>query len=686
MGILFTEEKRKASLSASMARNVARRADIGEIPPVVDMERRMSCNDNLLKFGYTYFSGLLPRSPSPMLIEYIRRMQVTFMEGGRMGIAIPRGYGKSMWAKIGLIWAAVYGWSDFSVIFGATQPHADAIIAEIRFFLETYEILMEDFPEVCYPIKCIDGKIQRLAGQTYLGERTRMVLSVDEIVMPTIPGSKASGAIIIGRGITSGFLGLVRGGKRPKIALLDDVQTRESAESMVQTLTREKIVQGGVLGLGGHDRPISVLMTCTVIKIGDLSDRYMDPDLHPEFFGIRKGMVKAWPDKRIADHHWEEYAALWKMDQRNGDESRTLANEYYRNNRIEMDAGSLVEDDELFDKRYEQSAIQHAYNCKLTLGESAFQAEMQNSPIRDTNISYEIDSKIVLSRLNGYKRFATSPNHTMVFAFADVGYDKIRWCVTAFSKMQSGMIIDYGQYPERGILVPKNSTDFDQKRLVIKGLMAVHEILDKIVIVTPQGKVCPIKAWGVDRGFQPESVHYFANNTRSRFSILPQKGYSSTQYKPYGKDMVGEPGNNCHVTESKYGQMLSVHVSFFKELVQRGFLVEPQSPGSCSLWGSSISTHMEMAEHICSEILTDKATGNNGVTFYKWDMRPGTKNHLFDALVGTYGLASWFRVFKDIDRSIHENVVGGGKQVVTKPPVKREKRVCTVKLEEFYET
>ena len=71
--------------------------------------------------------------------------------------------------------------------------------------------------------------------------------------MPSIPDSKASGAIIKVAGIT----GRIRGMKykradgqtvRPSLVVLDDPQTDESARSLSQCATRERILAGAVLG------------------------------------------------------------------------------------------------------------------------------------------------------------------------------------------------------------------------------------------------------------------------------------------------------------------------------------------------------------------------------------------------------------------------------------------------------
>ena len=58
-----------------------------------------------------------------------------------------------------------------------------------------------------YPIQCLDGIANRCSGQLYKGQRTHIGWTAREIVLPTMPGSRASGAIIKVAGIT----GRIRG-------------------------------------------------------------------------------------------------------------------------------------------------------------------------------------------------------------------------------------------------------------------------------------------------------------------------------------------------------------------------------------------------------------------------------------------------------------------------------------------
>ena len=121
------------------------------------------------------------------------------------------------------------------------------MLESIKTELDGNELLAEDFPEVCHPIRCLDGIANRCSGQLYQGERTHIGWTAKDIVLPTIPGSKASGAIIKVAGIT----GRIRGMKfkradgqsvRPSLVVIDDPQTDESARSLSQCATRESIL------------------------------------------------------------------------------------------------------------------------------------------------------------------------------------------------------------------------------------------------------------------------------------------------------------------------------------------------------------------------------------------------------------------------------------------------------------
>src|SRR5690606_26679792 len=168
------------------------------------------------------------------------------------------------------------------------------------------------FPEVCHPIRSLEGIANRCGGQLCQGERTHIGWTATEVILPTIAGSAAAGAIIKVAGIT----GRIRGMKfkrpdgktvRPSLVILDDPQTDESARSLSQCANRERIIAGAVLGLAGPGKKISGIMPCTVIRPGDMADRVLDRDQHPEWNGERTRLVDAFPTN---EKLWDEYALI----------------------------------------------------------------------------------------------------------------------------------------------------------------------------------------------------------------------------------------------------------------------------------------------------------------------------------------------------------------------------------------
>ena len=676
---------RRASVAQRVREFMMRQAEVGPVPMVMDHSRRAACALDLERFGYTYLAGRdlplgeTPRAASPILREYIRRLQTIMLAGGSLAVALPRGYAKTAWAVIAAIWGSLYGHADYIVLLAANDPKAKQLLSNVRHAIETSELLLQDFPAVCHPVRALEGNVQRCFSQAVDGRRTRIEWGVHWIVMPSVEDSPASGNIIAAYSIDSGFHGLVRHGRRPKVAILDDVQTEQTAKSPSATADLEHVVQVGVMGLGGHDRPISILMACTCIQEGDLSDRFLDTALHPEFAGIRMRVVLAWPERQDL---WDHYAELWRDDQRNGHPHLPQAGAYYAANREAMDQGAELSDPDLYDHRiltdppaapipYELSAIQHAWNERLRRGEDAYFSQIENAPRRARGSGYDLATATVAGRLNGLDRRALPPGARALACFVDVNEAAgLRWALVAIGRSMVGAVVDYGRFPARGRLCPPNLADLDAKRRVYDALAHLLRDIEALNL--------PIRCLGIDRGYMPDIIHLFARNARARFPILPCWGFGSTRYRPEGKHTVGQPGHYCHLSESPNGQFLAVQADYWREVVQRAFLAEPLAPGSLSLWGRGATAHMPFAENITAEVLADKAIGATG-TFWKWHHRPGAENHWLDATVGCFAILAWFRFLDPVQglASISTNAAS----LASRPRKYRETRKAKVSVE-----
>ena len=267
-------------------------------------------------------------------------------------------------------------------------------------------------------------------------------------MLPTIPGSPASGAIIKVAGIT----GRIRGMKykradgqtvRPSLVVLDDPQTDESARSLSQCATRESILAGAVLGLAGPGKKISGVMPCTVIRPGDMADNILDRDKHPEWNGERTKMVYCVPDEREALGASTPRSVPRACGPNGG---LADATEFYRQHREAMDDGAVI----AWPERYnhdELSAIQHAMNLKLQ-DEAAFFAEYQNEPLpEDTADDDELTADQIAGKINRLQRGEVPIGCNHLTMFVDVQANLLFYVVAAWEDDFTGYVIDYGTYP-----------------------------------------------------------------------------------------------------------------------------------------------------------------------------------------------------------------------------------------------
>ncbi|MBI5866077.1 MAG: phage portal protein, partial [Planctomycetes bacterium] len=288
--------------------------DIGELPAVVHADRKERAATDFRFFCEQYFPQTFHLPWSPDHLKVIAKIEQAVLEGGLFAMAMPHGSGKTSLCEIACVWALVFGHREFVALIGSDEEHAANMLDSIKVELETNDALLDDFPEVVYPIRALEGIHQRAAGQLYQGKQTHIGWTAKEIVLPTMPGSRASGSIISVAGIT----GRIRGMKhkrvdgtsvRPSLVLIDDPQTDESARSPSQCVTRERILSGAILGLAGPGRKIAGLMTLTVVRPDDLADRILDREKHPQWQGERTKMVYAFPTDEAL---WARYAELWR--------------------------------------------------------------------------------------------------------------------------------------------------------------------------------------------------------------------------------------------------------------------------------------------------------------------------------------------------------------------------------------
>ena len=420
------EDKKNAARNRNLAMAMAGR-DIGELPNVVDPERKKKCERDFRLFCKEYFPELFALEWSPDHLKVIKKVEQAVLHGGLFAMALPRGSGKSTITEVAAIWAMLYGHREFVVLIGATESAALELLDSLMTELEVNERLAEDFPEVTFPIRQLDGIANRCAGQLYHGERTRITWTSNEIVLPTIKGSKASGVVVRVAGIT----GRIRGMKykrpdgrsvRPSLVVIDDPQTSESAGSLEQTRKRIRVLAGDILGLAGPGQKISGIMPCTIIRPGDMADIILNRQTHPDWNGERTKMVYSFPKNMKL---WEQYAEI-RAEALRTEGNIQQATDFYAKHRAEMDEGAKVSWEARFNPD-EISALQHAMNLKLQ-DEVAFMSEYQNDPLPEDVGGEEIMSiDAICQKINGlpHNKVPLACNHVTTF----IGLVRFLFCI-----------------------------------------------------------------------------------------------------------------------------------------------------------------------------------------------------------------------------------------------------------------
>ncbi len=632
--------------------------DIGDLPPVADPARRARAGKDFRYFCETYFGQTFHLNWSDDHLKVIAKIEQAVLEGGLFAMAMPRGSGKTSLCEVACLWALLYGHREFVALIGSDEEHAAGMLESIKAELENSEILGADFPEVCHPIRSLEGIHQRASGQLYQGKQTHIGWTAREIVLPTISGSVASGAIIRVAGIT----GRIRGMKhkrvdgvsvRPSLVLIDDPQTDESARSPSQCANRERILAGAILGLAGPGRKIAGLMTLTVVRPDDLADRILDRDKHPQWQGERTKMVYSFP---AADRLWAEYARL-RAEGLKADRGGAEATAYYKTHRAEMDAGAVIAWPERFNHD-ELSAVQHAMNLRLQ-NEAAFFAEYQNEPLPEVAVADDLlSTDQIAAKVDGHARGLVPLGCSHLTMFVDVQGKALFYLVAAWEDDFTGHVIDYGTEPDQKqayftLRDIKRTLGAASPRAGVEG--AIYGGLERLIEQTAarewrrdDGALVRIDRCLIDAnwGSSTDVVYQFCRQSPHASVLTPSHGRyvgaSSLPFSDYKRKRGERVGLNWRVpvvTGKRAVRHVLFDTNFWKSFVHARLAVPMGDPGGLSLFGQKPEHHRLLAEHLTSEYRV--RTEGRGRTVDEWKLRvEGLDNHWLDCMVGCAVAAS----------------------------------------------
>jgi hypothetical protein len=643
--------------------------DIGPIPPVADPDRKAACRRDLKLYCETYYPRTFRDPWCPDHLRLIIKLQTAALAGIDQAFAMPRGTGKSVICERTVIWSTGYGHHLFVMLLCANEKLSEKSLIKIQAELEQNPLLLADFPEICYPIACLERIAQRAKGQTCLGQPTYLQWSGEQIILPVIAGSPASGAVICVAGLQEAIRGSsiyhppTGGIIRPTLVIPDDPQTRDSARSEEERRKRLQIITSDLRGLAGPGESISIVVPCTVIEPGDVADELLDREKHPEFRGERCKLLYEFP-KHL--ELWDEYDAVRRRcfksaDDRPIDDAAELfreCNEFYAAHRAKMDAGARVAWPERH-KPHELSALQHAMNLYLT-DPAMFYTEYQNDPQAALDQDDEVlTADQIAAQLSGLDRYRIPEGCQYVTAFIDVHKRVLYYALAAWTPHFDGWLIDYGTFPKQrqAHFTERTARPTLQEKYPGKGLEgALHAGIEQLAndlfslkLTRDDGAKLAINLCLIDSGWKPDSIFRYCVQSPYETRVAPSLGRpigpdekQLSRCKPRKGEHIGQEWT-IPAVHGRQVRQVQFDTYFWKSFFHRRLATAIGDRGSLSIFGQvrhgrPSDDHHFFAQHLTAEY-SSPLTGRRTVDV--WKMKPGhSQNHWFDAAVGCTVAAS----------------------------------------------
>jgi len=619
------------------------------IPECKNPSRREACLADPPRFLVTYMPRKFRVKMGRLHNSLIDAIHERALSGGKKAVAAPRGKGKSTIVKGMNVYLVAAELVRFIVPICATTKLAGRIYADFRREWASNDLLLEDFPEICAPVRALEGAPQRAARQHIDGHLTHINWSsTDFLRLPRVPGnaneylrhlgaewSPYGGVKMTFVGFDAAFRGLNIDDDRPDYLAIDDPETRESARHQGQIDDRIEIVERDIEGLEGGDRPIAMTMITTVQNTYSLSAQFTDPEQRPAWEGERYGLVESWPDNMTL---WDDYTALRREGQIAGDRHGMKAVEFYLANREAMDAGVVMLAEnfkEVVTKDGRQavySAIQEAFNKIADTNMSAFNAEYQNNPDPEEGPEeFALKPGRVAVQLSGLDRGEVPGCDAFSFVGIDIGKYKSHWVKIRITKEAVAWITDYGIAETHGLT--KHSSEKATELAIRESL---REFADTEVFSRQSPLLCL-----VDSGDYTDAVYDFCIESGSPF--YPAKGMPMERFKMKKKSAEFEPfleayAHNITDSQRRSIWLYIINGEYWKKWGQERFLVDPfiddtRIPGSVALFDpphGDRKYHLHFARHMVSES-EQMVPVNNKVNKRVWIVHDKANNHWLDA-------------------------------------------------------
>lgn len=639
-------ERDRDALRKRDARSESARITIPECKNPQRRERAL--RDPELFLRGEYFTNRYSRPFGKLHYAIIDALLEVAENGGKQSIAAPRGRGKSEITKGMLTYLIFAGKVRFPIPVCQTTADAEKIYKDFRNKVANNQKLFEDFPEICAPVRALDGAPQRAGRQHIDGIPTGIIWTNDRLRLANVP-AKYRGPIDYGgvfmefRGLDAAIRGVNNDGTRPDFIIIDDPETRVSARSDAQIADRINAIEKDIAGLAGEDEELAQVMLSTIQNRKCVSYIYTDPEQKPSWMGRRFGWVETWPNEWCKYDEtgeqipglWHEYMAIRGRDQRAGDRYGRGATQFFLDNQEAMVAGGSLLADNYKAKVLPDgfvtvhSAWQVVFNSIADTSFDAFCTEYQNDPPEVEQIqTIDLSYSHVATCLSGNAQWTIPPWVKHVVRGIDMGKVNCHYVDIGFDTDGTGTVIDYGRFTTHGLAV--NSSDEAIELAMLNALQAF----------AIENNRYNIDLAFVDSGYYPQAIYEACRRLGGRYK--PIKGPDSNYKMPKASDTV-QCWYECHaslVNDANRRPVWLFHpnTEFWKNWLQERWTQDPfvggqLTRGSMTLFeppANDIKFHQTFARSMVSERLEHVPIPGGG---YKsvWNVIDRGNNHYLDA-------------------------------------------------------
>jgi hypothetical protein len=634
------------SQAALMAKKRAKQRDL-VIPPPKNLDRRNRSLSDVQFFLSTYFSDLFDEEFTSDRADMLKSIIQAAKYGGDQAIAGPRGEGKTTLAMCGAIYLMFAGLSGFPVVVGKSQTKSQAELKDMVERLQQSELLIYDFPEIGIPFQKVGGWSSRARMQTIGGKSTNITIKPDLFSFPRITAEQmgwpdhikpvSNGQIMAAVGIDGPVRGTKHKGRRPTLAIIDDIEDREAAASDAIIAKNEEIIEQDIAGMGRSAKRLPRVFLCTIQNRKCIAYKYTDPKVKPSFRGKRyRKMIKP-PDRMDLV---EQYIEM-RQGRKDSDPDAREAFAFWRDNKETIEAGSIVSNPRSFNgdmhadgEPIELSACHSYYNRVADVGQKAVSTEIDNDPPETVGPQGQgVTAELVANRLSGLARRQVPASTMALTAAIDLGKYRCHWVVVAWWPGGGGCVVDYGVAEVTG--TDKSIDNEASEPMIYRALLNWRDELMGKLFTDQTGTNRRIDFCLVDSGTFTTAAYEFCRQAGGVFH--PSKGINP-YYPRKTSTATCLASANLHAQKftAENVWLYELDTNHWKKFVHERFLTPPMDEnnmlrrGSLSLFElDGYEKHGSYSQHIAAEELLTEFKEGKGVKTY-WNVK-NENNHWLDA-------------------------------------------------------